>query len=481
MSDPLSSDSGNPNLLHSLDKAIRAFRRAVARHCPEIVLSAWNGFGVAINRRLPTGLLGRSLLIIVLPMLILMAVLTGVFMDRHWVMVTGRLSEAVTRDISALVALAEQPRAPEDRLSVLKAASDAMQIDVDILPSGDLGTSKSDGVDIVYRFLGEKLTAQLHRAYTIRSHDDDSVIEIRLPISDGTLRVQFSRNLAYATNWHFFLVWMASTALVLILISVIFIRNQIRPIQRLADAADAIGRGQTVADFVPSGAREVRKAAHAFIGMRRRIERQIEQRTTMLAGVSHDLRTILTRFKLELALQPEVEETAAMRADVAEMEAMLNAYLDFARGDVDEMVQKIDLGELLVASARAFESERVKIDVEAEEGMPITVRPSAFRRLVDNIVSNAARYGGDHVLVRAERREGWTSVIIDDNGPGIPGDEREAVFRAFYRRDEARNQDTPGTGLGLSIARDVARSHGGEISMDVSPEGGLRVIVRLPG
>ena len=469
------------NLMHRVDRAIRTLRGAVARHSPDVLRRVWNGAGIAVNRRLPSGLLGRSLLIIVLPMLILMAVLTGVFMDRHWAMVTDRLSTAVTRDIGALVAVAEMPLGEQEKQTVLARVAAPLALNVELLPPGQIGRSSVDFVDIVHRMLGEKLATQIHRPFAIRTHDDGQEIEVRLALTDATLRVWFQRSLAYATNWHFFLVWMASTALVLILISVIFIRNQIKPIQRLADAADAIGRGQLALEFSPSGAREVRKAAHAFIGMRRRIERQIEQRTTMLAGVSHDLRTILTRFKLELALQPEMEESAAMRADVSEMEAMLNAYLDFARGDVDEPAQEVDLDGLLTASARSFDDGRADIGVEASGCQPVVVRPTAFRRLVDNIVSNAVRYGGGHVFIRVEQREGWTSIMVDDDGAGIPDDEREAVFRAFYRRDEARNQDIPGTGLGLSIARDVARSHGGEISLAVSPEGGLRVIVRLPG
>lgn len=469
--------------LDRMDDAIRHIRAFIARNSPSFVRGAWTGAGHAINRALPKGLLGRSLLIVVVPMLILLAVLTGVFMDRHWVLVTQRLSDAVGSSILGLASIADNPALPDDaRADTIAAAGRAMGLTAEILPPSEIGRTRRSSADIVHSMLAGALRRGTPAMpFSIHDLPDGNRIEVRMVVHGGVLRVDFARSLAYAANWHFFLVWMVSTALFLVLVSLIFLRNQIKPIERLAAAAEAFGRGRPVEGFAPTGAREVRQAAHAFIGMRRRLERQIEQRTTMLAGVGHDLKTILTRFRLGLALLPEGEETADLRADVAEMEAMLEAYVDFAKGDADEAPQPIDVEATLADCLRqtADPAGRAVHFAFTGDGL-LTLRPTAFRRLIANLVGNAVRYGRSAVWVTGERREGWLSVTIEDDGPGIPEDELEAVFRPFYRLDAARNQDVPGTGLGLAIARDVARSHGGDIELGPSPRGGLKATVRLP-
>ncbi|WP_237153709.1 ATP-binding protein [Oryzibacter oryziterrae] len=477
--DPADGSCSRLRWLDRADRGMRVVRQTVARYSPQPVRYFWRRMSIEFNRWLPKGLLARSLLIIVLPMLILLTVLTSVFMDRHWLLVTDRLSSGVVRNVAALVNIAEAPLPDQVRLGMLESAGRAMQLDAVLLPQGDLGQSELDENDIVHRMLAQAIQLTLNRPYTIANAEGSSV-RIRIPVNGATLEVVFPRNIAYAANWHFFLVWMMVTATVLILISTLFIRNQIKPIQRLADAAEAFGKGQPVQDFSPAGAREVRRAAYAFIGMRRRIERQIEQRTTMLAGVSHDLRTILTRFRLELALQPESEETSAMRADIGEMEAMLNAYLDFARGDPDEEARTVSVGELLRDALRLPGGlpKPVEIDVRGDDHA--NLRATAIRRMLVNLVGNALRYGRSHVHVLIERGDTHLVITVDDDGPGVPEAEREAVFKPFYRLDQARNQDIPGTGLGLAIARDAARSHGGDIHLESSPQGGLRVVTRLP-
>jgi two-component system, OmpR family, osmolarity sensor histidine kinase EnvZ len=271
-----------------------------------------------------------------------------------------------------------------------------------------------------------------------------------------------------------------STAIVLLTIAILFLRNQIRPIQQLADAAESFGKGRAVGEFVPRGAREVRKAGEAFTEMRRRIERQIEQRTAMLAGVSHDLRTVLTRFRLQTALMAEGPDRDAFEADVDEMQMMLEAYLAFARGDGDEEAVPTDIPELL--RSIAADADRAGFEVGSSfTGDPlVTVRPNAFKRLVGNLVGNACRHA-DRIDVTARHAVDWLTITVDDDGPGVPEGERDNVFRPFYRLDEARNQDEGGSGLGLAIARDIARGHGGDITLDASPLGGLRAVIRIPG
>lgn len=485
MTDPRPPDDGvAPGLasraLERGDEIARTLRRLLGRVVPAPVLGAWDAVGGGVSRVLPKGLLGRSMLIIVAPMLILLTVLTGVFMDRHWGVVTARLSDGVVRDIATVVDLLEDLPPTAEAAPLLAVTGRRMRIDFALLPSGALGVTNAGRLGLLDNTLSNGMRDQLGRAFSLDEGDERSTIEIRVETNRGVLRAVFPRNLAYAANWHFFLVWMVAVAAVLLVVSIVFLRNQIKPIQRLATVAEAFGKGRPVANFAPQGAREVRTAARAFIEMRRRIERQIEQRTIMLAGVGHDLRTVLTRFRLELALLPDGEDTEAMRRDVDEMEAILDAYIAFAKGVTDEETGEADIHAMLVDLTGRGLKPGTTVGLRFAGEPVAAVRPVAFRRLLGNLVGNAARYGR-RVEVTAEHREGWVSVIVDDDGPGIPPEAREAVFRPFHRLDAARNLDQAGTGLGLAIARDIARSHGGDIRLDDSPLGGLRAVVRIPG
>jgi two-component system osmolarity sensor histidine kinase EnvZ len=293
------------------------------------------------------------------------------------------------------------------------------------------------------------------------------------------VRVFALRSAAYASNSEIFLFWMVGTSSILLIVAVLFLRNQIRPILRLADAAESFGKGREPSNFRPRGAREVRRAAQAFIEMKIRIERAMEQRTAMLAGVSHDLRTILTRFKLELALIGDSPEVDGMRKDVDEMSGMLEDYLAFARGDGGENAQPTDMTKALEELRSDAERNGHNATVQFR-GLPVvTVKPAAFKRCLGNLVSNAARYANS-IAISGTRDHRYLTVTIDDDGPGIPSAKREEVFKPFLRLDDSRNQDEGGTGLGLAIARDIARSHGGDIMLGDSPMGGLRATVRIP-
>jgi two-component system osmolarity sensor histidine kinase EnvZ len=265
---------------------------------------------------------------------------------------------------------------------------------------------------------------------------------------------------------------------VLLGIAILFLRNQIRPILRLAEVAEGFGKGRDI-EFRPRGAREVRQAGHAFMEMKRRIERAIEQRTTMLNGVSHDLRTILTRFRLSLAILEQTPEVEALMKDIDEMSRMLEGYLAFARGDAGEQAVTTDLRSLLAELQSDAERQGDTTSVEIIGDPMVTVRPDAFRRMLFNLVSNASRHG-TRIAISANHETRWLLVSVDDDGPGIAPEAREDVFKPFVRLDEARNQDEGGSGLGLAIARDIARSHGGDIVLGDSPLGGLRATVRLP-
>jgi two-component system osmolarity sensor histidine kinase EnvZ len=327
--------------------------------------------------------------------------------------------------------------------------------------------------------LSEQLRVQIRRPFWIDTVGKSALVEIRIQLDDTVMRVFARRNAAYASNSEIFLLWMVGTSVVLITLAVLFLRNQIRPILRLADAAESFGKGRDAPNFRPRGAREVRRAAHAFLEMKQRIERTIEQRTTMLAGVSHDLRTVLTRFKLELALIGDSPEVEAMKTDVDEMGRMLEAYLAFARGDTGEQSAPTDMAGFLEQLRADAERNGHKATVTFQGQPVVTVRPAAFKRCLANLVSNAARHARS-IAIAGHRDHRWLTVTVDDDGPGIAAAMREEVFKPFLRLDDARNQDEGGTGLGLAIARDIARSHGGEIILSDSPLGGLRATVRVP-
>ncbi|MCP8937032.1 ATP-binding protein [Alsobacter sp. SYSU M60028] len=430
--------------------------------------------------RMPKGLYARALIIIIAPMVILQSVLAYAFMERHWQTVTRRLSAAVTQDIAGLIQVAESYPQDPNYETLSRIASDSLNLDMEILPRGPLPPpGPKPFFSILDSTLSRELRQQIGKPFWIDTVGRSNLIEIRIQLDFGVMRILTRRSQAYASNSHIFLMWMVGTSLVLIAIAIVFLRNQIRPVLRLAEAAEAFGKGQEI-DFHPRGAREVRQAGHAFIEMRRRVERAIEQRTAMLNGVSHDLRTILTRFKLSTALMDEdTPELDDIKKDIDEMSRMLEAYLAFARGDAGEASAPVDMGQLL---------EELKTDAERTghatqvmvSGDPVArVRPDAFKRCIGNLVANAARHG-EKIAITATRDPRWLSITVDDDGPGIPVGQREEVFRPFVRLDESRNVDEGGTGLGLAIARDIARSHGGDILLGDSPLGGLRATVRVP-
>ncbi len=459
----------------TLDIGIERLRTAAGR-----ASEGWEVVAGWIKSKMPAGLYPRSLLIIIAPMMILQSVMAFVFLERHWNTVTRRLSAAVTQDISSLIDIYRTYPQDPGNTQVRRIAQQRLGLVVDFLPVSEMPPpGQKPFFSLLDQTLSQEIRRQIGRPYWLDTVGRSSIVEIRIQLDNAVMRVFARRSAAYASNSEIFLLWMVGTSLVLLAVAILFLRNQIKPIQRLADAAESFGKGREVPNFRPRGATEVRRAAHAFIEMKSRVERAIEQRTTMLAGVSHDLRTVLTRFKLELALLKDSGEAEAMNKDVDEMSRMLEAYLAFARGDTGEQAASTDMAAMLEQLQADAERDGRNVTV-AFRGTPIvTVRPNAFKRCLANLVSNAARYGKS-ISIAGQRDHRWLIVTVDDNGPGIPSGMREDVFRPFLRLDDARNQDEGGTGLGLAIARDIARSHGGDITLGESPLGGLRATVRVP-
>jgi two-component system osmolarity sensor histidine kinase EnvZ len=445
------------------------------------VSSGWNRFWRLVGIYMPKRLYARSLLIIITPMILLQSVVTLVFMERHWQQVTQRLSTATTRDLAAIVDMIETNPHNDDYSNVIRIAQERLSMKVDILPPDPLPPpGRKPFFSILDQILSAEITRQINRPFWIDTVGDSKVLEVRIQLEDKVLRAFIRRNQAYASNTHIFLVWMVGTSLVLLMIAIPFLRNQIKPILKLAEAAESFGKGRPMPpDFRPRGAEEVRRAGFAFIQMRERIERQIEQRTAMLTGVSHDLRTILTRFKLQLALSGSKPDVDALDRDIDDMQSMLEGYLEFARGEATEDPGRFDLAGYFDRIAKEAKLRKRLLTTTLIGDPTIHVRPKAFDRLLANVIGNALRYARN-VKVDAIHTRGSLTVIIDDDGPGIPALSREDVFKPFVRLDDARNLDASGTGLGLSIARDIARSHGGDITLDDSPMGGLRAVVRVP-
>ena len=433
---------------------------------------------------LPKGLYARALLIIITPIVVLEGVIAFAFMERHWQAVTRRLSEATARDIAAVIDVYDELPRKDKPQKIIDLAKDRLGLALEVLPPGDLPPpAPKRYFELLDRALSTELVRHVKLPFWIDTVGDSKNVEIRIKTDSSILRFVATRSQTYASNSHIFLLWMVGTSVILLTVAILFLRNQIRPILRLADAADAFGKGRSIPeDFRPRGAREVRQAAEAFLQMRDRIRTHVDQRTTMLAGVSHDLRTVLTRFKLELALLGDTAETRSLAADVIEMQHMLEDYLAFAKGDGGEEAKPTNLRELLqeIHDESLMYGSAIELKMRKRKGdLVLPLKRQALKRAITNLVTNATRFG-DQVVIRAATEGQWVRIEVDDNGPGIPASERDNVFRPFYRLDHARNQDEGNSGLGLAIARDIAKSHGGEIALGQSSMGGLRAIISLP-
>ena len=433
----------------------------------------------------PKGLFWRSLLILLIPMVLLQGVVAYIFFERHWDTVSRRLALGLTGDIIYVMRTMQKYPEDEFREWTLRAAHREMQINAVFeagakLPEIAPELSGRNMDRMLHHALSERLVIPFH----IDTRRDDRNISIRIELQEGVLNILAPRKRMFSTTIYIFVLWMVGTAVVVTAIAIFFLRNQIQPIRRLAAAAEAFGKGRSEVEFKPAGASEIRQAAAAFIDMRGRIARHIDQRTEMLAGVSHDLRTPLTRIKLQLAMlrqnTPQAGgEISDLESDIAEMEKMIDEYLAFARGQGAEAPEPVDLLAMIGEVVEGARRHGGTVLLEAGEALTLPLRPNAIKRCLTNLVDNAVRYG-EHVEVKARLRGDTVEVSVADDGPGIPPESLEDVFKPFYRLDDSRNPNYAGAGLGLAIARDVARGHGGDILLRRSSTGGLCAVLRLP-
>jgi two-component system, OmpR family, osmolarity sensor histidine kinase EnvZ len=429
---------------------------------------------------LPSTLFGRALLIIVAPIVLLQLVVIVIFFDRHWDIMTERMARGVVGDV-AMVIEALGPTPTDDEIARLSdMALRNMQLDLHLAAGAELTvTTPAWRLGVPRWALSKELANHLGHPHRLDTSGAPDFIEISVEVPSGLLTVKVPVSRLTASTSHILLLWMIGSSVILLAIAIIFLRNQVRPILKLAEAAEDFGKGRMTERFKPTGAREIRQAAAQFMDMRDRIVRHLQQRTEMLAGVSHDLRTPLTRIKLELEMLGTGEEVDNLRADVVEMEQMLKEYLDFARGQDQEDPVTTDLGNLLQEVTSDARREGRDVELSIDGNMILPLRRDSFKRCLTNLVSNALRFG-TRVRISAVRRSDSIEIAVDDDGPGIAESDREDVFRPFLRLEQSRNQDTGGVGLGLSIARDAARSHGGDIVLSTAPLGGLRALVHMP-
>ena len=435
--------------------------------------------------------MARASLIIVVPLIIVQIISTYIFYENHWDTMSRRMAASLAGDVATLTVFIRDYPGQQNLAWLQENTKRTLDFDIRLQPNAIItkGDAEDGYVDDESDAQDDILAAALWEALRkpfkidLATYRADKMIAIDVQVDGGVLSVQAPRRRLFSSTTYVFVIWMVGSSMLLFGVATVFLRNQVKSVRSLALAVDEFGKGRDVADFPAEGAFEVRQAARAFNIMRGRIKRQITQRTEMLAGVSHDLRTPLTRMKLQLAMLNAgiaPEDIAALKDDAAEMERMLDAYLSFARGEGSEDSVPTDAAAVLESIAAKFRRDggQVRVTIGGTLGL-IALRPVAFERCLNNLVGNAVRYAKT-VAITATVRHQALEICIDDDGPGIPDDRREDVFRPFTRLEESRNPRTGGVGLGLTIARDIARAMGGEITLTDSPQKGLRAFVRLP-
>ena len=432
----------------------------------------------------PRGLLGRALLIILLPLVILQAIALQLFYGNHLDVISRRLAAGVAGDVGMIGELITRDASAENQARIFRDAAWRLELALAFEAGARLEAPQSRRASMPLLPLEDDLATAMRERVALPfdtdwQTDPRSVI-IRVQLPGGVLHVEAPRKRLFSGTLYLFMIWLVGSALLLFGVAAVFMKNQVRAIRRLAGAAEAFGMGRDLGAIKPEGATEVRQAAIAFNRMQERIRRFVAQRTDMLAGISHDLRTPLTRMRLALALLPPDahEDAAALTQDVEEMERMVAAYLAFARGEGQEQPVPTDLVALVEDVAAKARRDGARISVEAPDALTMPLRADGFRRCLGNLLDNARKHAR-RIAVAVEqvaRPEGggWATVVVDDDGPGIAADQREEAFRPFATLSAG------GTGLGLAIARDIARAHGGDILLEDSPLGGLRARVRLP-
>ena len=425
----------------------------------------------------PNGLYTRSLIIIIAPIVVLQAILTFVFLERHWQLVTKKLSSSVVSEIGMIIKMQKET----DQETISSYAKEFYDISINYYSNQEISLDNNIPKTIIERTLVREIGERLDTKTWVQDFPEEKKVKVIIPLGSSIIEFLIPRRNVYATNSHIFLVWMVISSILILSIAILFLRQQIKPIEKLAKAAESFGMGKKIENFKPSGASEVRKAADAYIKMQERIEKFIEQRTLMLAGVSHDLRTPLTRIKLQLEMLSKNRENEELLKDVDEMQYMLETYLDFSQTVSSEESSLVNINKLI---------EEV-IDTSKDENKFIIFKPLkkneinhkckyiALKRCIINIINNAKAYG-DKIIIKLSESDNEININIEDNGPGISEKDYEKALKPFQRLDSSRNQNIAGSGLGLSISQDIIKTLDGDLNLSKSEMGGLKVEINLP-
>ena len=430
-----------------------------------------------LKKIFPDGLYTRSLIIIIAPIVILQAILTFVFLERHWQLVTKKLSSSVVSEIGMMIDMLENSNFEIISFNAKKF----YDVNLKLLPNEIIENKLLSQNNLVEKTLSQELQKNLNKKFAINDLSKEKKVIIKVEVENGVLEFIIPRRNVYATNSHIFLVWMVISSILILSVAILFLRQQIKPIERLAKAAESFGIGKKIENFKPTGATEVRKAADAYIKMQERIEKFLEQRTLMLAGVSHDLRTPLTRIKLQLEMYSGQKGSDELLKDVNEMQYMLETYLDFSQTVSSEEDTKVNLNELIksIIKSNGEELKSITFKTPQEKNITYVCKYIALKRCIINLINNAKAFGNE-ILISIDQSEKEIKIAIDDNGPGIQKQDYEKALKPFQRLDASRNQNIAGSGLGLSISQEIINSIGGSIKLDKSNLGGLRVVITLP-
>ena len=425
----------------------------------------------------PNGLYTRSLIIIIAPIVVLQAILTFVFLERHWQLVTKKLSSSVVSEIGMIIKMQKET----DQETISSYAKEFYDISINYYPNQEISLGNNIPKTIVERTLVREIGERLDTKTWVQDFPEEKKVKVLIPLGSSIIEFLIPRRNVYATNSHIFLVWMVISSILILSIAILFLRQQIKPIEKLAKAAESFGMGKKIENFKPSGASEVRKAADAYIKMQERIEKFIEQRTLMLAGVSHDLRTPLTRIKLQLEMLSKNRENEELLKDVDEMQYMLETFLDFSQTVSSEESSLVNINKLIEEVIETSKDENNFIIFKPLKKNEINHKCKyiALKRCIINIINNAKAYS-DKIIIKLSESDNEININIEDNGPGISEKDYQKALKPFQRLDSSRNQNIAGSGLGLSISQDIIKTLDGDLNLSKSEMGGLKVEINLP-
>jgi len=428
-----------------------------------------------IKKFLPQTLLGRSILILVVPLIILQLIITIIFYNRHWDTITRHRTIDFVKDITLIVESFEKNKSIENQKWTLNNVSEKLQLQTFYKKNITLNSEEyGQKPTKLKKYLLENLDP-LNKKFYLNINDEKKLITVMVEMDDGILEFRANKKRIYSSTTYIFILWMISASIILFIVALIFLRNQIKPIRKLAIAVDRFGKGKNIGNFKPSGAREVRRVSNAFKIMKERIENSITQRNKMFSSISHDIRTILTRMKLNLELHKL--DKGGLKKDLVEMEQMVEEYLKYAKGEEKEKIKKVNITSLINLIKKRYSKKNIYFNNGKE--INISVRLNSIKRCINNLLSNSLKFS-KNIEITCNKKNNYVEIIIDDDGPGIPEKERKKVLQPFYRVEDSRNRDTGGIGLGITIAADIINNHGGNFFLDKSPLGGLRTKIYLP-